>query len=97
MEIGETGIMEHLNISNRPFPATLNVKKAHVKVTYGEGIGHKGAVAITQGISIGSSGMSIKMQTVNGSNCITKEWEKFGVVKDEIWYRVVNLGRSDMI
>ena len=91
------GIMEHLSISNRPFPAALNVKKAHVEVTYGKGVGHKGTIVITQGISIGSSGMSIKMRTVNGSNCIVKEWEKFGVVEDEIWYRVVNSGQSDMI
>jgi hypothetical protein len=96
-EIGEMGIMEHVSIGNGPLPAALNMKKSHVEITYSEGVSGEGAVAITQEILIGGSGASIKMQAIDGSNRISKEREKFGVVEDEIWYRVVNLGRSDVI
>jgi len=96
-EIGETGIMEHVSIGNRPLPAALNMKKAHVEIAYSEGVSGEGTVAITQGISISSSGASIKMRAIDGSNRISKEREKFGVVEDEIWYRVINSGWSDVI
>ena len=69
-EISKKGIMEHVSIGNGPLPATLNMKKAHVEITYSEGVSGEGTVAIMQGISIGGSGMSIKMQAIDGSNLV---------------------------
>lgn len=49
----ETGIMEHLGISNRHFLAILNIKKSHTEVAYSKGVSCEGTIAITQGISSG--------------------------------------------
>jgi hypothetical protein len=39
--------MKHLGVGYRPFPATLDMKKSHIEVTYSEGIGCEGTIAIT--------------------------------------------------
>ena len=71
-EIGEVGIMKHLCICNRPFPATLGMEKTHGKVTDGQGISCEGAIVITQGISIGG-GKCVEMGAINGSKSVLEE------------------------
>jgi hypothetical protein len=89
--------VEHLGISYRPFPAALDMKKSHFKVAYSKGIGCEGAVAIAQGISIRGSGMSIKMGAINGSKCVSEEWEKSAVVENIIGYRIANFWQYNVI
>ena len=71
-EIGKVGIMKHLGISNRPFPAALDMEKLHRKITNGQGIGCEGTIVIMQGILVRGS-KCIEMGAVNGAKGIFKE------------------------
>ena len=88
--------MEHHSICHRPFPATLDVEKSHIEITYSKGIGGEGTTVITQGVLIFSRGVDIEMRAVNGSKGVLKKQEKLVVIEDIIGYRVTDFGWFDL-
>ena len=95
-EISKTRVMEHHSISHRPFPATLDVEKSHVEITYSEGVGGETTTVIVQGVLIFGRGVDIEVRAVNGSKGVLKKWEKLAVIEDIIRYRVTNFGWFDL-
>ena len=94
--------MEHHSISHRPFPATLDVEKSHIEITYSKGIGGESTIVIVQGTSIFSRSVDIEMRAVNGSKGILKrkkqkqeKQEKHAVIENIIGYRFTNFGWFD--